>query len=164
MMLCFVFMTIFRRCLSDCKVDCWLRCVTRFKDGLSVKEFVYKHDLECVLGIHAWRAGRLLLGIRLIMFTLVQNHGANNEFCFGKVGILISINSFLCVVIWDIDRHTPKLDWLLMNSLQNQPFLLRTCHCNIFFLFFFHFWQHCPIQDWSNFEKNWLNFTETILI
>lgn len=85
MMLCFVFMTIFRRCLSDCKVDCWLRCVTRFKDGLSVKEFVYKHDLECVLGIHAWRAGRLLLGIRLTMFTLLfKIMGQTMNFVLGR--------------------------------------------------------------------------------
>ncbi len=57
-----MFMTIFRRCLCDCNIDCWLRCVTCFKDGLSLKEFVHTHGLECVLGIHAWRAGRLLLG------------------------------------------------------------------------------------------------------
>ncbi|XP_078362575.1 glycosyltransferase 1 domain-containing protein 1-like [Oculina patagonica] len=50
-----------KRCLCDCNIDCWLRCVTCFKDGLSLKEFVHTHGLECVLGIHAWRAGRLLL-------------------------------------------------------------------------------------------------------
>ncbi|XP_078362582.1 glycosyltransferase 1 domain-containing protein 1-like isoform X1 [Oculina patagonica] len=50
-----------KRCLCDCNIDCWLRCVTCFKDGLSLKEFVHTRGLECVLGIHAWRAGRLLL-------------------------------------------------------------------------------------------------------
>ncbi|KAJ7333825.1 Glycosyl transferases group 1 [Desmophyllum pertusum] len=49
------------RCLSDSNNDCWLRCITSFKDDSSLKEFVYTHDLECAIGIHAWRAGRLLL-------------------------------------------------------------------------------------------------------
>lgn len=50
-----------QRCLSDCNIDCRLRCISCFSDGSSVKKFVSAHALECVIGIHAWRAGRLLL-------------------------------------------------------------------------------------------------------
>lgn len=72
-----------KRCLSDCNIDCWLRCVTCFKDSLSVKEYVYKHDLECVLGIHAWRAGRLLLDCP-VPFSIIFGGTDLNEHCKNK--------------------------------------------------------------------------------
>ncbi|PFX19346.1 Glycosyltransferase 1 domain-containing protein 1 [Stylophora pistillata] len=52
----------FRRCLSDYDTACCLRCVTSFKDSESVKKFIKTDGFHCAIGIHAWRAGRLLLG------------------------------------------------------------------------------------------------------
>lgn len=50
-----------RRCLSDYDTACCLRCVTSFKDSESVKKFIKTDGFHCAIGIHAWRAGRLLL-------------------------------------------------------------------------------------------------------
>lgn len=49
-----------RRCLSDYDTACCLRCVTSFKDSESVKKFIKTDGFHCAIGIHAWRAGRLL--------------------------------------------------------------------------------------------------------
>lgn len=51
-----------RRCLTDYDIACCLRCVTSFEDSESVNKFVKTDGFQCTIGIHAWRAGRLLLG------------------------------------------------------------------------------------------------------
>ncbi|RMX47959.1 hypothetical protein pdam_00005363 [Pocillopora damicornis] len=50
-----------RRCLTDYDIACCLRCVTSFEDSESVNKFVKTDGFQCAIGIHAWRAGRLLL-------------------------------------------------------------------------------------------------------
>lgn len=50
-----------RRCLTDYDIACCLRCVTSFEDSDSVNKFVKTDGFQCAIGIHAWRAGRLLL-------------------------------------------------------------------------------------------------------
>lgn len=50
-----------QKCLGDCNIECWLQCISSFSDCVSVTKFVHAHAFRCVIGIHAWRAGRLLL-------------------------------------------------------------------------------------------------------
>lgn len=50
-----------QKCLHECNIECWLRCISCFSNGSLLSKFVSSHGFECVLGIHAWRAGRLLL-------------------------------------------------------------------------------------------------------
>ena len=61
----------FRKCLGDCNIECWLQCISSFSDCVSVTKFVHAHAFRCVIGIHAWRAGRLLLGLRKFMLIYI---------------------------------------------------------------------------------------------
>lgn len=60
--------------------DCWLRCITCFKDGSLLRKFVSIHGIECAIGIHAWRSGRLLLDCP-VPFAIVFGGTDLNEHC-----------------------------------------------------------------------------------
>ena len=74
----------FRKCLGDCNIECWLQCISSFSDCVSVTKFVHAHDFRCVIGIHAWRAGRLLLGLRKfkLIYIFLTIKGIGTSFWF----------------------------------------------------------------------------------
>ena len=74
----------FRKCLGDCNIECWLQCISSFSDCVSVTKFVHAHAFRCVIGIHAWRAGRLLLGLRKfkLIYIFLTIKGIGTSFWF----------------------------------------------------------------------------------
>ena len=94
----------FRKCLGDCNIECWLQCISSFSDCVSVTKFVHAHAFRCVIGIHAWRAGRLLLGLRkfklIYIFLTIKGIGTSFWFnniwgCLGRPELLVMIGWYL---------------------------------------------------------------------
>ena len=54
---------------------------------MSVTKFVHAHAFRCVIGIHTWRAGRLLLGIRKfkLIYILLPIKGIGTSFWFNNI-------------------------------------------------------------------------------
>ena len=77
----------FRKCLGDCNIECWLQCISSFSDCVSVTKFVHAHAFRCVIGIHAWRAGRLLLGLRKfkLIYIFLTIKGIGTSFWFNNI-------------------------------------------------------------------------------
>lgn len=66
--------------LCESKYDCYMHSVSCFKDRSLLSKFISTQGFKCVIGIHAWRAGRLLLECP-IPFAIVFGGTDLNEHC-----------------------------------------------------------------------------------